>query len=68
MAGKDGTHIVQMIKNDKPVALSFAVARPQVLADFNDAAQMRIMDSTMKFLRSRAKILIGADYAGDYKP
>ncbi|MDP9082445.1 MAG: peptidylprolyl isomerase [Pseudomonadota bacterium] len=69
MAAKDGRmHIVQMVKNDKPVALSFAVARPQVLADFNDAAQTRIMDSTMKFLRSRAKILIGADYAGDYKP
>jgi len=69
VAAKDGRmHIVQMVKNDKPVALSFAVARPQVLADFNDAAQTRIMDSTMKFLRSRAKILIGADYAGDYKP
>ncbi len=68
VAGKDGTHIVQMIKNDKPIPLSFAVARPQVLADFNDAAQSRIMDSNMKFLRGRAKILIGPDYAGDYKP
>jgi parvulin-like peptidyl-prolyl isomerase len=68
VAGKGGVHIVQMIKNDKPVPLSFEVARPQVYADYNDAAQTRIMDSTMKFLRGRAKILIAPDYSGDYSP
>jgi hypothetical protein len=68
VAEKDGVHLVQMLKNDKPVPLSFETARPRVFSDYNDAAQARIMDSTMKFLRGRAKILIGADYAGDYKP
>lgn len=68
VAAKDGIHVVQMIKNEKPVPLSFEAARPRVFSDYNDAAQARIMDSTMKFLRGRAKILIGADYAGDYKP
>jgi len=68
VAAKDGIHVVQMIKNDKPVPLSFETARPRVFSDYNEAAQARIMDSTMKFLRARAKILIGADYAGDYKP
>jgi hypothetical protein len=68
LAAKDGIHTVQMIKNDKPVPLSFEAARPQVFSDYNDAAQARIMDSTMKFLRGRAKILIGPDYAGEYKP
>jgi hypothetical protein len=68
VAAKDGIHVVQMIKNDKPVPLGYEAARPRVFSDYNDAAQARIMDSTMKFLRGRAKILIGADYAGDYRP
>jgi len=68
VAGKDGIHVVQMLKNDKPVPLSFETARPRVFSDYNEAAQARIMDSTMKFLRGRAKILIGGDYAGDYSP
>ena len=65
---KDGIHIVQMIKNTRPVPLSFESARSQVSSDYNEAARKRIMDSTMTFLRTRAKILIAPDYQSDYKP
>jgi PPIC-type PPIASE domain len=65
---KNGMHIVQMIKNTKPVPLTFETARSQVSSDYNEAAQKHIMDSTMTFLRARAKILIAPDYQSDYKP
>jgi parvulin-like peptidyl-prolyl isomerase len=64
---KDGAHLVYMIKNQKPEPLTFEVARSQVLQDYTEATQSRIMESTMSFLRSRAKILIAIDYAGAYK-
>ena len=59
---------MQMIKNTRPVPLSFESARSQVSSDYNEAARKRIMDSTMTFLRTRAKILIAPDYQSDYKP
>jgi hypothetical protein len=65
---KDGIHIVQMIKNTRPVPMSFETARSQVSSDYNEAARKRIMDSTMTFLRTRAKLLIAPDYQSDYKP
>jgi parvulin-like peptidyl-prolyl isomerase len=65
---KDGIHIVQMIKNARPVPLSFESARSQVSSDYNEAERQRIMNSTMTFLRSRARILIAPDYQADYKP
>ena len=48
--------------------LSYALARSQVFTDYKDAAQMRLMAATVKFLRDRSKILIARDYAKDYKP
>jgi hypothetical protein len=68
VAEKNGIHIVQMIKNAKPVPLTFETARSQVSSDYNEAAQKHVMDSTMKFLRTRARILIAPDYQADYKP
>jgi parvulin-like peptidyl-prolyl isomerase len=63
----DGIHIVTVIKNKVPVPLTFERARLQVMSDFKDAQQTRLMEATMKFLRGRSKILIATDY-GDYKP
>jgi PPIC-type PPIASE domain len=68
LAQKDGLHVVEVVKNTRPIPLSFDAARSQVLSDYNDAAQAHLMDSTLKFLRGRAKIRIGSDYASDYKP
>jgi len=49
------------------VPLTFERARLQVLTDYKNAQQERLMGATMRFLRERSKILIAADYA-DYKP
>jgi parvulin-like peptidyl-prolyl isomerase len=68
IAASDGIHIIKMMKNNRPIPLDFAAARAQVLSDYNTAAQTHLLDATAKFLRSRAKILIADDYAGDYRP
>ena len=63
----DGIHIVKIINNKLPVPLSFERARLQVLTDFKNVQQERLMAATMRFLRERSKILIASDYT-DYKP
>jgi len=63
----DGIHIVKVLQDKAPVPLTFERARLQVLTDYKNAQQERLMAATMKFLRERSKILIATDYA-DYKP
>jgi parvulin-like peptidyl-prolyl isomerase len=63
----DGVHIVKVLQDKAPVPLTFERARLQVLTDYKNAQQERLMAATMKFLRERSKILIATDYA-DYKP
>jgi hypothetical protein len=62
-----GIHIVKIVKNKVPVPLTFDRARLQVLTDFKNAQQERLMAATLKFLRERAKIMIATDYP-DYTP
>ena len=68
IADKTAVHVVQVIKNTRPVPLGYEVSRPRVFTDFKEAAQMRLLEANMAFLRSRATILIAKDYAGIYKP
>jgi hypothetical protein len=49
------------------VPLSFDRARLQVLTDFKNAQQERLMTATMRFLRERSRIQIATDYS-DYHP
>lgn len=63
----DGIHIVKVLQDKAPVPLTFERARLQVLTDYKNEQQERLMAATMKFLRERAKILVATDYA-DYKP
>jgi parvulin-like peptidyl-prolyl isomerase len=63
----ENIHIIKIIKNKVPVPLTFDRARLQVLTDFKNAQQERLMAATMKFLRERSKIMIATDYS-DYKP
>jgi hypothetical protein len=65
---KDGIHVVLMVKNAKPVPLGYEASRKQVSGDYDNAAQMRLLEATMKFLRDRSKILIAPDYAAQYRP
>src|SRR3569833_271038 len=63
----DGIHIVKVLQDKAPVPLTFERARLQVLTDYKNAQQERLMMATMKFLRERSRILIATDYA-DYEP
>jgi hypothetical protein len=64
----DGLHVVLVVRNTRPVPQSFTDARAQVHTDYKDAMQARLLETTMKFLRERSKILIAKDYAADYVP
>lgn len=69
LVGDDGAiHVLQMVKNVKPVPLSFEDAEAQVRTEYENAAQKRLTEATLQFLRTRSKILIAPDYANDYKP
>jgi parvulin-like peptidyl-prolyl isomerase len=61
-------HVVQVIKNEMPRPLDFNDARDQVLTQYKDAEQTRVMNATLKFLRSKSTIAIAKDYASDYQP
>ncbi|WP_161965807.1 peptidylprolyl isomerase [Steroidobacter cummioxidans] len=61
-------HIVQVLKNEMPQPLSFEAAADQVLTAYKEAEQMRLMEATIKFLRSKSSIVIAKDYASDYQP
>jgi hypothetical protein len=63
----DGFHVVKILQNKAPVPLSYDRAKLQVLTDYKNAQQEKLMTATMKFLRERSKILVARDYA-DYKP
>ena len=63
----DGIHIVKVLQNKQPVPLTYERAKLQVLTDYKNAQQEKLLAATMKFLRERAKILIASDYA-DYEP
>jgi parvulin-like peptidyl-prolyl isomerase len=63
----DGFHVAKVLQNKAPVPLSYDRAKLQVLTDYKNAQQEKLMTATMKFLRERSKILIASDYA-DYKP
>jgi len=64
----DGYHVVQIVSNQRPRPLSFEQARAQVLNDYRNAQQSRLMNNTLTFLRNRSRILIADDYKADYEP
>jgi parvulin-like peptidyl-prolyl isomerase len=59
------THVVKVVKNLAPQPLDFARAKPEVLADYKDEQQKRLMRATMTFLRGRSSLLITHEYV-DY--
>jgi hypothetical protein len=68
VAGADGgVHIVQMIKNTKPLPLTFERVRSEVLNDYVTAAKKRLEDADLQYLRDKADILIADDYAAAYE-
>jgi hypothetical protein len=67
LAVDDGIHILQMVRNSRPVQLDFARARSQVLSDYVAAAKKRLEDADERYLRDKAEILIADDYAESYR-
>jgi parvulin-like peptidyl-prolyl isomerase len=65
---EDGYHVVQVIGNEKPRPLTYEHARAQVLNDYRNNQQSRLMNNTLEFLRNRSNILIADDYKADYVP
>ncbi|PTQ58469.1 parvulin-like peptidyl-prolyl isomerase [Sphingomonas aurantiaca] len=57
----DGVHIVQMIRNTRPVATPYPEARDQVLRDFLADKIARLQEGNKRFLKKRADIKIAAD-------
>lgn len=64
----NGVHIVQILKNEAPQPLRFEDARDQVLTQYKESEQTRLIDATIKFLRSKSSVVIAPDYASDYQP
>jgi hypothetical protein len=57
----DGTHLIYMIKNMRPVPLDFDKAKAQILADYRRDSSQRMLAHEQVFLRERANILIAKD-------
>jgi parvulin-like peptidyl-prolyl isomerase len=67
VAAGDGVHVVQMVKQVKPLPLTFERVRSQVLNDFVTAAKKRLEDADLQYLREKGDILVADDYAEDYE-
>jgi hypothetical protein len=63
-----GLLIVAVLANHEPVPLSFAEARQQVLTDYQAAAHQRLLDSTLQYLRERAKLIVADEFAAAQPP
>ena len=61
IARTDGIHVLQMLKNKKPVPFDYAAARDQVLTDFRNEAIGHLRTGDEGFLRKRANVLIADD-------
>jgi hypothetical protein len=61
IAGPNGTHVLYMFKNTRPVPMDFAAARDRVLNDYRNDAIAHLRTGDEAFLRKRANILIADD-------
>jgi parvulin-like peptidyl-prolyl isomerase len=61
-AAADGVHLLQMVKNNPPVPLSFAEAREKVFYDYKKAEENKLQDADEKYLRAKADIQIAKAY------
>jgi parvulin-like peptidyl-prolyl isomerase len=57
----DGVHVVVMLEHRMPVRKDYAAAADQVWTDFQNAAQARVREANVRYLRSRADILLSPE-------
>jgi len=57
----DGAHVVVMIEHRLPVREDYAAAADQVWTDYKNEAQARVREANVRYLRSRADILLSPE-------
>jgi parvulin-like peptidyl-prolyl isomerase len=57
----DGVHVVVMLEHRMPVQEDYAAAADKVWNDFKNDAQTQVRDAEVRYLRSRADILLSPD-------
>jgi PPIC-type PPIASE domain len=57
----DGVHVVVMLEHRMPAQQDYAAAADKVWADYKSAAQARVLQANVRYLGSRADILLSAD-------
>lgn len=55
-------HVVAMLKNDASLQLDFKAARERVMADYKREEIARVQKAQVKFLRSKAQVLIQPEF------
>ena len=57
----DGVHVVVMLEHRMPAQQDYATAADKVWTDYKSAAQTRVLEGNVAYLRSRADILLSDD-------
>jgi len=57
----DGVHVVVMLEHRMPAQQDYAAAADKVWMDYKNAAQTRVLEGNVAYLRSRADILLSDD-------
>lgn len=57
----DGAHVVVMLEHRMPVQEDYAAAADKVWTDYKNEAQTRVREANVRYLRSRADILLSTD-------
>jgi hypothetical protein len=57
----DGVHVVVMLEHRMPVREDYAAAADQVWTDYKNEAQARVREANVRYLRSRAEILLSPE-------
>jgi parvulin-like peptidyl-prolyl isomerase len=57
----DGAHVVVMLEHRMPVQEDYATAADKVWTDYKSEAQARVREANVRYLRSRADILLSTD-------
>jgi hypothetical protein len=57
----DGVHVVVMLEHRMPVREDYAAAADQVWTDYKNEAQARVREANVRYLRSRADILLSPE-------
>jgi parvulin-like peptidyl-prolyl isomerase len=59
----DGVHLIAMIKRRYAIPLTYEQASSRVWNDVKLAAEAKVRDANLEYLRNRADIVVAPDYA-----